>query len=360
MTQRSGVAPIGATGAVLFLVLAFAAPGVDAADLALGKRVYETTCVACHGPNGRPDPDSPATRAFDPQPADFSDPLFNSREPAQDWEMVAKHGGHALGLSRQMPPWGSSLSDEEIASVVSYLKTLTDTSNYPPGELNFMLPVRTKKAYPEDEIVWGSRWSAQEGDDAWRNVLEFEKRFGNRGQAILELVAADEGDGTELEEIEAGWKHALAWTTTSILSGAVVVAFPTESAASEEIIPYLAYGQELSPSATLQASSRVVLPVDDFDLGAVELAGIVHYTWSIWPRRVFPALELTATVPFERGDGDNVQFTVLPQLRFGLTRGGHVALNLGVEVPLSDQGYDYRAHLTLLWDFADGSLFQGW
>jgi hypothetical protein len=50
----------------------------------------------------------------------------------------------------------------------------------------------------------------------------------------------------------------------------------------------------------------------------------------------------------------------MPQARFGLTRGGHVALNVGVELPLSDQAWDYRAYVTLLWDFADGSFFQGW
>jgi hypothetical protein len=55
-----------------------------------------------------------------------------------------------------------------------------------------------------------------------------------------------------------------------------------------------------------------------------------------------------------------VKFAVLPQVHMGLTRGGHVALNLGVELPLSDQVYDYRARLTLLWDFADGGFFQGW
>jgi hypothetical protein len=51
---------------------------------------------------------------------------------------------------------------------------------------------------------------------------------------------------------------------------------------------------------------------------------------------------------------------VLPQIRIGLTRGGHVALNLGVEFPLSDQFYDRRYHLNLLWDYADGSFFKGW
>ena len=52
--------------------------------------------------------------------------------------------------------------------------------------------------------------------------------------------------------------------------------------------------------------------------------------------------------------------SVLPQVRFGLTKGGHVALNLGVEAPLSDQDWDYRIHAVLLWDFADGSFFKGW
>jgi hypothetical protein len=51
---------------------------------------------------------------------------------------------------------------------------------------------------------------------------------------------------------------------------------------------------------------------------------------------------------------------IVPQVRIGLTKGGHVALNLGVEFPLSDQPHDTRYHLNLLWDFADGSFFKGW
>jgi len=334
----------------------------EAADLGTGKRIFETTCAACHGSNGRPDPASPLTQAFNPPPADLSDPLFNSREPALDWELVVKHGGQVLGLSPQMPPQGENLSDEEIVSVVAYIKTLADTRAYPPGELNLMLPVRTKKAFLEDELVWGSRYESTDGEDEWRNVLELERRIGRRGQGILELVHEDNGQESELEEIELGYKHALAWSLESryLLSGAVVVAFPTDDAASEEVIPYLALAKELSARSTLQTSARAVLPIDDVDQGALELAGIVHWVWSDWPRRVFPALELTATAPFQSGGQDDVQFTVLPQVRLGLTRGGHVALNLGVELPLSDQLYDYRAHLTLLWDFADGGFFQGW
>lgn len=348
---------------VLLAVTQFSARSGAATDLTVGKRIFETVCVACHGANGRPDPASPIVQAFDPSPADLSDPLFNSREPVLDWELVVKHGGQALGLSPLMPPQGGALSDEEISSVVAYIKTLADTSDYPPGDLNLMLPIRTKKAFPEDEVVWGSRFTTRDGDDVWRNVLELEKRIGHRGQAIVELVHEDSDEESEIEEIELGYKHALMWGLEQqryLLSGALVVAIPTDDDASEEIVPYLAYAQELSSRATLQASARAILPVDEVEQGELELAGIVHYVWSDWPRRVFPALEFTAAVPFDGGADDEVQFTVVPQMRVGLTRGGHVALNLGVELPLSDQDYDYRAHLTLLWDFADGSFFQGW
>ena len=340
-------------------ILHVAAAAGATPDFEAGRRLFEATCAACHGVRGRPDPDDAAVKALDPPPADLGDPLFNSREPALDWELVVKHGGQALGLSPQMPAWGSTFTDAEVATLVAYVKTLAPGSErYPPGELNLMLPIRTQKAFPEDEIVWKSRYADQEGEDVWSNVLEFEKRFGRRGQGILELVE-EEGD---LTEVEVGWKHALTWSLERgyLLSGGAKLAMPTEGDASEELIPFLAWAQELSPRSTLQGSARAVLPFDDVDAGEIELASIVHFTWTDWPQRVFPALEATATVPFEGGEGDRVQFTVVPQMRIGLTRGGHVALNLGAEIPLSDQPYDWRAHLTLLWDFADGGFFKGW
>jgi mono/diheme cytochrome c family protein len=342
------------------LVMSFAgAAAGEAPDHAVGQRLFETTCASCHGARGQPDASSPVVQALETEPADLSDPLFNSREPALDWELVVKHGGRALGLSEQMPAWGSAFTDAEIAALVAYVKTLAPGSErYPPGELNLMLPIRTQKAFPEDEVVWKSRLEDRDGEDVWRNVLEFEKRFGRRGQGILELIE-EEG---ELTEVEVGWKHALTWSLERgyLLSGGAKLAMPTQGNASEEFIPFLAWAQELSPQSTFQASARAVLPLHEVDAGTFELAGIVHYTWSDLPQHVFPALEATATAPFESGGGDRVQFTVVPQVRIGLTRGGHVALNLGAEIPLSDQDYDWRAHLTLLWDFADGGFLKGW
>ena len=134
---------------------------------------------------------------------------------------------------------------------------------------------------------------------------------------------------------------------------------PVEADGDGELQTYLAYGKELSPSWIFQSSLRLKFPFEDLSDGEVELAGIVHYVHSPWPRRVFPALEVAAGKPFRSSNGD-LEWTVMPQVRIGLTRGGHVALNLGVEVPMSDQSWDRRYYMTLLWDFADGSFFQGW
>ena len=67
-----------------------------AAESEAGRLIYSSNCVACHGMSGQADADSPVVEALGVMPADFSDPLFNSREPAGDWEMVIGLEVHAL------------------------------------------------------------------------------------------------------------------------------------------------------------------------------------------------------------------------------------------------------------------------
>jgi cytochrome c553 len=333
---------------------------LQAADIESGKSVYASNCAVCHGANGSPDPNSPVVQGLGVTPADLSDPLFNSREPSGDWEMVVKHGGHALGLAEQMPAHKDALSDQQIADVMAYIKSIVDTSAYPPGEMNLFLPIRTKKAFPEDEIVYHGKVTNREGENAYKNVLEIEKRVGRAGQVILELVHKKDEMVNELAEVELGYKQALSWSKTHILSGALVYAIPVNSTDGDgELQTYLALGKAISPSWIFQSSLRLKFPMEDGGDGAVELAGIIHYVHSPWPRSVFPALEVVAEKPFDSSNGD-LEWTAMPQVRIGLTRGGHVALNLGAELPLSDQSWDEQYYITLLWDFADGSFFKGW
>lgn len=349
-----------ASSVLLLAGTTLSATGTIAADVEAGAEVFSTICATCHGPSGSPDPDSPVVKGLGVVPADLSDPLFNSREPTGDWEMVVKYGGDAMGLAAQMPPHREALSDEQVADVIAYVKSMVDTSAYPPGEMNLFLPTRTKKAFPEDEVVYKGRMTPETGDDEYKNVLEIEKRVGKAGQVVLELVHEKDATRNELAEIEAGYKHALSWSDQYILSGALIVAKPVDSANGDgELQAYLAHGTALSERWILQSSLRLKFPFEGASDGTAELAGIVHYVHSPWARRVFPALEVIGERPFRSRNGD-LQWTALPQVRIGLTKGGHVALNLGVELPLSDQSWDERYYVTLLWDFADGGFFKGW
>jgi len=352
-TAKSPVTPF-----LFGTLVALAIPAICHAD-AEGRAIYQQNCVTCHGQTGHPDASSPVVKALGVVPADFTDPLFNSREPGDDWKMVIKYGGSALGLAEQMPAHEAVLSDADTDAVTRYIKSMADTRAYPPGEMNLFLPIRTKKAFPEDEVVYRGRFTDEDGENARKHVLEYEKRVGKAGQVILELVHESDGDVSELAEAEVGYKHALSFSGSHILSAAAVWAIPVEAQGDGELQTYLAYGKVLSDSWILQSSLRLKFPFEGASDGEAELAGIVHWTHSPWPRRIFPALEMTATRPFRSSNGD-LEWTTMPQVRIGLTRGGHVALNLGVEMPLSDQAWDNRVYATLLWDFADGSFFQGW
>lgn len=346
-----------ATVSSLFLVF------MDSALAASGPGLFATHCASCHGAGGNVNPDSPVVVGLGVVPANFSDPLFNSREPGEDWEMVIEHGGAALGLSDKMPAFGETLTEDEIETLVDYLKGIPGEHDYPDGALNLFLPLNTIKAFPEDEVVFKSDYVRDDGDGAWENVYELERRVGHRGQLLLELVQTVENGDSDLDKIEVGGKYVVRTNeaNTSITTAGAKLEFPIHGG-DEEILPYVAIGRILGPDFIFQGHARAKLPFGDFGDGSFELAGIVHWTHSPWPRNVFPGLEIVADVPFDRAEGaDFAEVSIIPQARIGLTKGGHVALNLGLQIPVTDRDrFDYVAQMNLLWDFADGPFWKGW
>lgn len=353
--------------AALSLLSLFRAGCLAADDLDRGAKIFATHCVTCHGPAGRPDPESPVVKALGIVPANLSDALFNSREPASDWNIVVTHGGPALGFSERMPAFGATLTKPEIDAVLTYVKTLGAEHDYPDGELNLFLPLRTKKAFPEDEWVWKQRYVGQHGDNAWRNTIEYEFRIGQRWQGVLEANHDLKGSESEFGHFEPGLKYVMKHDRQAgfIATAAAQVGVPLNRDANWEFLPYIAVGKILSEDFTFQGSGRLKFDLDDSDNSLAEFAGIVHWRHTAWPRSVFPALEVVAEVPFERDGGgrrkDAIQWSVLPQARIGLNKRGNIALNVGVELPVNDTyRYDWRAYLFFIWDFADGGLFEGW
>jgi mono/diheme cytochrome c family protein len=351
---------------VLALAAALAGARADtaSAEPLTGAQLFVRHCARCHTTAGSGLPDGhPLLVSFPNPPADFSDPLFNSMEPAGDWFLVVKHGGASMGLSPRMPAHADRMSDAELEAVVAHLASFADTRGFPPGELNFTRAVRTIKAFPENELLFLQRYEAEKDGEpaARRSTLYFARRLGRRFQAEAKLNYLDQADISELHEAEVGLKWSFHDRGTSLLLAAGTdVEIPVDDVGGTTFVPYLSHASPLGERFSLQGTLRTHLPADGLGGGDVELSEVVHWLPTEWPRGIFPGLELTLAAPFD--SDDQWRASVIPQLHFALSKRGHVALNLGVELPLAGarDDYRYRVHAFLLWDMADGGFWLGW
>lgn len=87
-----------------------------------GKLLYQHYCLTCHGEAGVGD----GFNAFnlDPRPQDLSDASFQKKKTDADFADAIRRGGAGVGLSPLMPPWGHTLSEQEIDELVRYLRVL--------------------------------------------------------------------------------------------------------------------------------------------------------------------------------------------------------------------------------------------
>lgn len=99
-------------------------PGLDPAQVARGRAVFDKHCMECHGANGRGQPGDWRVRNADgfypPPPLDDTAHAWHHPTAALQ-ESVREGSPQGLGL---MPPMKHKLSEQEIADVVTYIKSL--------------------------------------------------------------------------------------------------------------------------------------------------------------------------------------------------------------------------------------------
>jgi mono/diheme cytochrome c family protein len=345
----------------------------SAVDPAPGKALYDAACMSCHGPDGRGMPRSAV--GFDIPVPDFTDCSFATPEPDVDWLIVVKHGGPIRAFDRRMPAFGAALTEQEIGQILGYIRGMCADTAWPRGELNLPRPLRTEKAFPENEAVVSATIDST-GAGAFASELIYERRLGSRSQYEIKIPFELNGntpDGWQrgLGDLAIGFKRVMAHSLKrgAILSAGAEVIFPTGKeerglgAGTTVFEPFVLFGQMLPRDTFLQAHAGLELPADR-DAAANEAfvrvaAGRTFAQGAGAGRAWSPMIELLAAR--ELRSGERTTWDVVPQVQVTLPTRQHIAASAGVQLPLNQRkGRGARLLVYLLWDWFDGGFFDGW
>lgn len=92
--------------------------GLDDADLASGRALFEGLCVACHGVGGQGD--GPAAVGLQPPPADFTDAVHSRTYSDAGRVQVIRKGSPGTAMT----PFEGTLSERQILDVYAYVRSL--------------------------------------------------------------------------------------------------------------------------------------------------------------------------------------------------------------------------------------------
>jgi hypothetical protein len=363
-------------GAMLLLPLVV---GGDDGGPKTGEAIFRAACSTCHGVDGRGG--SPSLMGFSDPVPDFTDCDFAAREPDSDWVGIAYEGGPSRGFSEFMPAFAGALTVDQVQLAVNHIRTFCTDVRWPRGELNLPKALVTGKAYPEDEAMI-TTFIDTEGRGSILNKLVYEQRFGPKSQWEIVVpfgwletddAIADDGSSrwtSSMGDIAVAVKHAVyhSWEKGSIVSVAGELILPTGDdelgfgKGTTVFEPFITWGQILPADFFLQSQLGLELPADkDKAENAAFLRAALGWTTTSgeFGRAWSPMVELTAGRDFA-GDTD-IKYSIVPQIQITLNKRQHIMFNIGVRAPLNQR--DTRTTQLIfyvLWDWFDGTFFEGW
>lgn len=337
-----------------------------------GEQLFKKACAACHGPDGKGQP--PDVRGFETEPPDFTDCHLTTPEADLDWDSIIHLGGRARSFDRIMPSFADELTNEEIGKIISHLRTFCAERGWPRGDLNLPRPFVTEKAFPENEAVL-TMTIVPSHEKSVSNDFLYEHRVGRRGQYEINVpLAFQQGSGgtwgAGVGDVAAAYKHVLfdSFTSGSILSAGGEIKFPTgreSKGLGGGVTVFEAFGtfsktigQDgfLHVHAGFEAPSDTTKAVKEtFWRAAIGKSFMEHRYGRAWS----PMLEVLGVREIVRGA--TPEWDLLPQLQVSLSDRQHILVNVGVRVPVNERASRGTSVLVyLLWDWFDGTLFDGW
>jgi mono/diheme cytochrome c family protein len=357
--------------AMMLCVRAALAQQPDRAGMT-GEQLFKRACVACHAADGKGQPLE--VRGFEVDPPDFTDCHLTTPEADLDWISIIHRGGRARSFNRMMPSFGDELTDVEIDRLVSYLRTFCREPGWPRGDLNLPRPFVTEKAFPENEAVLTTAISPSH-DKAVTNDFLYEHRIGKRGQYEINVpLAFQQGSGgawaAGVGDLSAAYKHVLfdSLAKGSILSAGGEIKFPTgreSSGLGGGVTVFEAFGafsKTLGVDGFLHVHAGIEVPSNSAEAAKETFwraAAGKSYMNQRFGRAWTPMLELLAAR--EIVSGAHPEWDIVPQMQVSLSDRQHVLMSVGVDVPVNarkERGSSVLMYL--LWDWFDGSLFDGW
>jgi cytochrome c oxidase cbb3-type subunit 3 len=97
---------------------------------AQGKRVFYAQCVWCHADST---PAGPSNRSnLKPMPALTNDGAALNSQSDEYLQNIIALGGSAVSKSAMMPPYGQTLTQEDIRDVIAYTRVIAEPPYRPP------------------------------------------------------------------------------------------------------------------------------------------------------------------------------------------------------------------------------------
>lgn len=343
-------------------------------DAKNGEVLYKDGCIACHGRNGNGAPLS--STEFKPPDTfpDFTRCDQTTAETNLTYKDVIVHGGPKRGFSQIMPAFGELLSSEQIDDLIAYLRGFCTNKRWPRGELNLPRALVTEKAYPEDEVVISTAMNVSGAPGFTTDVIH-EQRFGMNNQIEIDVPINSQDQNhawnSGLGDITFAVKRVMFANlhSGSILSLQGGVLAPVGSHkygfgnGTTTFEPFASFDQLFPANTFLQFQLGADLPHrTDITPQSLFWRAAVGQTFAgdnrlgrMWS----PMVEFLADRDLM--DGAKTNWDVLPEMQVTISARQHVRFDIGVRTPMTNTaGRDKQLVFYLLWDWADGKLWEGW